>query len=187
MVICIDCDNVLNNLQAVTVDILNERHGTSYTLDEFTKYDISECINRDDVAKMTSIYHEAGIYNLVKPVSGARQAIQKLLRAGHDVYIVTYSFSDIFEEKCNWIKFHFPEIDDAHIIAMKHKWFFKCDVMIEDCYETLIEKPYYNRICFDQPWNRYEKDYIYGIYRATNWKEVIGAVNEINKEESDVL
>lgn len=187
MVICIDCDNVLNNLQEVVTNVFNDKYGTSYSLDTFTKYNISECINRDDATKMTSIYHDAEIYNLVQPISGARQAIQKLLRAGHDVYIVTYSFSDIFDEKCNWIKYHFPEIDDAHIVAMKHKWLFKCDVMIEDCFETLIEKPYYHRICFDQSWNRYDKDYIYGIHRANNWKEVVDFVNKIYKEESDAM
>lgn len=187
MVICIDCDNVLNNLQEVAINVLNEKYDTSYSLNDFNKYNVSECMNKEDAIKITNIYHESGIYDLVKPVSGAHNAIQKLIRAGHDVYIVTYSFSDIFDEKCSWIKYHFPEIDDAHIVAMKHKWLFKCDVMIEDCFETLVEKPYYHRICFDQPWNRYEKDYIYGVHRAANWKDVVSAVNEINKEESDII
>lgn len=185
MIYCIDCDNVLGNLQEVVVKIFNARYGTSYTLNTFTKYNVSECLVKEDAIKMNALYNEAGIYDNVKPIHGAQDMIQKLIRAGHEVYIVTDAAACIFEEKCNWIKFHFPQIDDAHIICMKHKWLFKCDVMIEDNLNNLISGYHYDRIVIDYPWNQ-ANDEAYGIYRAFSCKDVIDAVNKINKTWSDV-
>ena len=75
------------------------------------------------------------------------------------------------------------EIDSSKIICMKDKWYFKCDIMIEDCFETLVAKPYYHRVLMNQPWNQSTKDYIYDIYRCYNWEDIITAVNEISDGE----
>ena len=66
---------------------------------------------------------------------------------------------------------------------MKHKWMFKCDVMIEDNLQTLLEKPYYHRVLMDRPWNQSNKDHVYDIYRCTNWDEIVGVINKINESE----
>lgn len=176
----IDCDNVLCNLQEAAVNILNERCNSAYTIEDFTTYNVSACISKEHAIAMTAIYSEAGIYDKVQPISGAQDAVQKLIRAGHEVYIVTYSVPSVFKEKVNWIKFHFPMIDEDHIIAMKHKWLFRCDVMIEDNLDNLLNGHHYDRIVFDYPWNR-AHDEVYSIYRVFNWNDALDAVNKINK------
>lgn len=181
-----DLDCTLNNLQEAVINIFNERYGASYTMDDFTKYNISECLNREDATKMNSIYSEPGIYNSVKPLPGAQEAIQKLIRAGHEVYIVTHSEPSIFAEKVEWIKYWFPFIDQSHIISMEHKWLFRADIMIEDKLDNLLSGSHYERICFDYPWNRNVRDYVYGISRVSNWNETLDAVNKINQKWSGV-
>ena len=104
----------------------------------------------------------------------------------HEVYIVSDAYPGIYEEKCNWIQFHFPSIDDAHIICMKHKWLFKCDVMIEDNLDNLLNGHHYDRIVIDYPWNQ-AHDEAYSIYRASNWDDVLEAVNKINKAWRDAV
>lgn len=185
MIICVDCDNVLCNLQEVVINILNAKYDKNYSLETFNKYSVSECVPKEDAMNMVSIYKEHGIYDLVKVLDGAQNAIKKLIRAGHEVYIISDSYPSIYEEKSNWIKFHFPEIDDAHIICMKHKWLFKCDVMIEDNLDNLLNGHHYDRIVIDYPWNR-THDEAYSIYRAFNWNDVLDAVNKIKKTWSDI-
>ena len=185
MTLCIDCDNILCNLQEAITNKFNERYGTNYTLETFSKYNISECIPKEHAINMTAMYSETGAYDNVSPLADAQKSIQKLIRSGHEVYIVTDADPSIFEEKSNWIKFHFPEIDDSHIVCMKHKWLFKCDVMIDDNLDNLLNGYYYDRIVIDYPWNQ-SRDEIYDIYRASGWKDIVDFVNKINKAWRDV-
>lgn len=186
MIFCIDCDNVINNLQETVVEIFNRRNGTQYTLDDFKYYDMEQCLSKEEALDMKAIYHEEGIYNFVNPISGASNALQKLMQNGHEVYIVTDSHPSIFEEKVNWIKYHFSFIDDAHIICMKNKWLLRADIMIEDNLTNLLGKPYYYRVCMDYPWNRDTMDDVYGIERCSNWNEITAAVNKICNEECGI-
>ena len=89
MIFCIDCDNVLCNLQEAVLNVFNAVYDKNYTLETFDKYSVSECIPKEDAINMISIYNKEGIYDLVKPLQGAQNAIKKLIRAGHEVYIVT--------------------------------------------------------------------------------------------------
>ena len=88
-----------------------------------------------------------------------------------------------YGEKVEFIHRYFPFIDDSHIVAMKHKHLFRCDVLIEDNLANLLAKPYYHRICFNYPWNESKKDYVYDIHRCYNWDDVITAINKINDGE----
>lgn len=182
----IDLDNTLNNLQETVVGLFNERYNTSYTLDCFTKYNISECLPKEDAIKMTNMYDETGIYNYVKPLPGSQESIQKLIRSGHDVYIITQSEPNIFNEKVEWIKYWFPYIDKSHIICMEHKWLFRCDIMIEDNLNNLLGGHHYDRICFDYMWNRDIHDEAYIIDRVHNWNEAIDVINKLDRKWSDV-
>jgi uncharacterized HAD superfamily protein len=57
------------------------------------------------------------------------------------------------------------------------------DIFIEDNLDNLLAKPYYERILINKPWNQWNKDWVYGIYRCNTWNEVVAAVNKICEEE----
>ena len=52
-----------------------------------------------------------------------------------------------------------------------------------DNLDNLLAKPYYERILINKPWNQWDKDWVYGIYRCNTWNEVVAAVNKICEEE----
>ena len=183
MIIACDIDNCLNNLQESVVNLFNSRHGTNYNLNNFTEYNVENILSVKEATIMKAMYGEDGIYSNVRPLQGAHDALQKLLNDGHSVYLVTDAIPSTYEEKIKWIKHFFPFIDDAHIVAMKHKHLFKCDIMIEDNVQNLISGVHYHRICLDYPWNRNVTDYVYDIYRCSNWKQIVDVVNKINNEE----
>ena len=183
MVICVDCDDVICNLQEVVINLFNNRYGSHYTLNDFTEYDVMNVLPTQDAITMQDMYGESGLYEKVKPIYGAQESIEKLINLGHQVYIVTAAIPKTYGEKVAFIKRFFPCIDDSHIVCMKHKWMFKCDIMIEDNAQNLLAKPYYYRICFDQPWNRQINDWTYGIHRCKSWNEIVAVVNEINDGE----
>lgn len=182
MTIVIDMDNVLCNLQEVVVNLFNKRYGKKYTLEDFTDYDVSQILPKNEAVLMKSMYCDDNIYNSVKPLHGAQNVVEKLINAGHNVYIVSDIIPKTYVKKVEWLNFYFPQIDEAHIVAMKHKHRFKCDVMIEDNMQNLLASPYYERICFDYAWNRKVSDYAYNIHRVSNWNEVLGVINKLDLE-----
>ena len=182
MVIAVDCDNVLCNLQAVVINLFNERHNTNYTLEDFTDYDVAQILPQNEAILMKTMYGEDNLYSNIYPLPGAQNAIEKLINAGHQVYVVSDVIPKTYAEKVEWLKFYFPQIDESHIVAIKHKHMFKCDVMIEDNLQHLLAKPYYERICFDYAWNRQVSDYVYNIHRVSNWNEVLDIINKLDLE-----
>jgi 5'(3')-deoxyribonucleotidase len=183
MVLCVDVDNVICNLQEVIVNTFNKRYGSNYTLNDFTEYDIMNVLPTQDGIVMRDVYGETGLYDKVKPLPGAQETLKKLMNSGHQIYLVTDAIPKTYGEKVAFIKRFFPFIDDAHIIAMKHKHLFRCDALIEDNLQNLLAKPYYERICFDYAWNRKVSDYVYGIHRVFNWSEALAVVNKISELE----
>lgn len=182
MTIAIDMDNVLCNLQEVVIKLFNDRYKTNYTLEYFTDYDVAHILPKNEAVLMKTMYGEDNLYSNVKPLIGAQNTVEKLINDGHQVYIVSDIIPKTYAEKVEWLKFYFPQIDEAHIVAMKHKHLFKCDLMIEDNLQNLLAKPYYERICFDYAWNRNISDYVYGIHRVYSWDEVLDVINKLDLE-----
>ena len=183
MVIAVDVDNVICNLQEVVVNLFNKRYGSHYTLNDFTEYDVMNILPTQDGIVMRDMYSESGLYDKVKPLPGAQETLQKWMNEGHQVYLVTDAIPKTYGEKVEFIHRYFPFIDDAHVVCIKHKHMFRCDIMIEDNLANLLAKPYYHRICFNYPWNESKKDYVYDIHRCYNWDDVVAAVNKINDGE----
>ena len=183
MTIMVDIDDTICNMQQTAIDIFNSKYGTSYKLNDFHDYDVMSCMPLEHARNMIAIYGQPGLYDEVRPFKGAQDGLQKLINDGHQVYLVTNAIPSTYGEKIEFVKRYFPFIDKSHIVAMKHKHLFRCDIMIEDCLQNLLAKPYYHRICVDQPWNQSNKDYVYGTYRCYNWNDVIAAVNKINELE----
>lgn len=187
MIVACDFDNIICDLHKTVVEIFNKRYKTNYTFEDFHDYDIENCLPVKEATAMKKLYVESGIYKHVTPIAGAQDGLKKIMNMGHQIYIVSDSSPKIYNEKCEWIKHFLPFIDESHIVAMKHKHLFKCDVLIEDNMQNLLASPYCDKICLDYPWNRaVHEDYIYDIYRCQNWKQIIDAVNKINEKESDV-
>lgn len=183
MVIVCDIDNVLNNLQEVVVNMFNSNNGTDYTLDSFTDYNVENVLPVKEAVLMKEMYGKPEIYNIVKPIRGSQDALQKFINDGHQVYLVTDMLPTVCEAKMKWLRHYFPFIDDAHIVSMKHKHLFKCELMIEDNAQNLIAGVHYDRICLDYPWNRNVHDYAYDIHRCASWKDIINIVKELENKE----
>lgn len=187
MVVMCDVDNVIAMLQERVLEIFNERYNKNYTLDDFTDYNIENDLPVQESRDFKKIYGESGLYNTVKPIAGAQNGLRKLVDSGHTVFLVTDAVPSTYGEKVDFIKHYFPFIDSGHIVAMKHKEYFKCDIMIEDNMQNLLAKPYYYRVCLDYPWNRNVHDDVYDIHRCYDWNEIVAAVEQIAEEDRGLL
>ena len=187
MLIVCDVDGVLNNLMEVTLNVYNQKYGTEYSLNDISSYNLENCFDHTTAKRMKQIFCDVKtpIWDKVKPIAGAQDALEQLLSKNHQVYLATDNDPNTYGQKVAWVKRFFPFIDSSKIICIKDKWLLRADIMIEDNIQTLLAKPYYHRICFDYPWNQYNYDEIYGIHRCHNWDDIVDEIEKINEFETE--
>ena len=185
MIVMCDIDDVCNNLVEKTIELYNSKSSKKIQISDITDYSFSECLPKEDVEVILSLFKEKKLWNSLSPVVGASNGLKSLIKQGHQVYLATATSPINFAWKVEWCSKHFPFIHADHIIRVVDKSVLKCDIIIDDYMDNLIGNTAH-RICMDKPWNRDEKkDFIYDIYRAHNWKEIVSAVNEIERNEKE--
>ena len=85
MIIACDVDGVLNNLMDVVLDIYNTKYNASCTIKDVTSYNLEDCFEPEVADRIKDIFCMPGLLKKVKPVSGASNALQKLINAGVEV------------------------------------------------------------------------------------------------------
>lgn len=182
MIIMCDIDGVLNNLTQAAIDIYNEHTGGNLKMDDITSYNFEECLPVDVTSKILGLFKLKEFWSNLYPVEGSQKYLRQLIKNGHQVYLATATDPINFEWKCQWIRQYFNFIPMDNIIRIMDKSLLKCDIMIDDCLDNLTGN-ICERICLDYPYNRdSSKDYSYDIYRANNWRDIVGFVNEIERK-----
>lgn len=182
LVICIDIDEVLNDLMEKTIAIYNNRYNAKLSLEDFTDYDIFKDLAYDDAEKLVALWQEEELWNSLEPRKGAQRSVKKLVDDGHEVYLATSTHYKNFAWKVKWLQHYFGMIPTKNIICIGNKGLLKCDVLIDDCVDNLLANKLCNRVLFDCHWNQYVRDDVYFITRVHNWDEIIKVVDEISKE-----
>lgn len=185
MIIVCDIDNCLNNLGERMLEVYNARSGKNIQMQDITSYNFAECLPKSDADGICSLFKEKELWDSLKPLSGARETLKKLIQQGHRIYLATATDPVNFEWKCSWIKTFYPFIPVDHIIRIMDKSLLRVDVMIDDHMDNLIGNVC-ERICLDYPYNRSSsKDYAYSIYRVYNWSEVATAIENIERKNKE--
>lgn len=184
-VVHVDLDNVLNNKIAATLQRYNTTLGTNYTLKDICAYNLEDCIPLEDANRMKQLFLDKELCDSLDPIEKSQWGLRTLVNKGYNVYIATSTHYSNFAYKIEWIKKFYPFFDINNVIKIDDKSLLRTDVIIEDCYENLVNSyPMAERVLLDYPWNSLNKnkDYIYGINRAYNWEDVVRFVNKIYSE-----
>lgn len=182
MVICLDIDNVLNNLTEEAIKLYNYRNNKNIQMSDITTYNFFDCLSRNDAEAIVSLFNEEELWDSLKPLYGSQDGVKQLIKQGHNIYLVTATDVCNFAWKVKWIEQHFPFISSNNIIRIMDKSLLRCDVLVDDSLDNLIGC-FCDRICLDYIWNRNDaKDFVYDIRRATNWSDVINIIKQIDKE-----
>ena len=182
MIIMCDLDAVLNDLIPKTLAVYNYRSNKNIQMQNITTYHINECLPKDDADKIYELWQDKALWDSLEPVTDSQWGIETLINMGHKVVIATATYYEQFAWKLEWIKKYFPMIDTNDVIRINDKSLLRCDVLIEDNLQQLI-KSYCERICLDYPYNHDEvKDEVYDIYRASNWRDVVKYINDIERK-----
>lgn len=185
MIIVCDIDNICNNLTEKTLELYNSRSGKSVQMSDLTTYNFADCLPKEDADAIISLFKEKKLWNSLTPIAGASNGLKTLIKQGHRIYLATATDPINFAWKVEWIKKNFSFINADNIIRIMDKSLLKADIIIDDHLDNLVGNTAY-RICLDYPWNRDErKDFIHDICRVHNWKEIVSAVNNIERKDEE--
>lgn len=190
MRILVDMDGVIANWGATWDDALDSygEHAADIPRHaDQTSFNLNEGRTDDEKEIIAEIFESPGFYRHIAPIDGARTALKGLLRAGHDVRIVTspwVSNPTCASDKLNWVIEHYGSRWAQRVIITTDKTLVRGDILIDDKPVISGELPEYStganharsweHVIFDQPYNRH----ITNRRRILDWGD-IRAIAEI--------
>src|SRR6266540_13587 len=135
---------VLLDLDSIIVDIWepwyrehNRRWGDDLSIEKVTSWDIGLFVKPG--SRPFDIINEKGFYIGLRPLPGAINGVNRLVRAGHKVYILSAAPSlPSWSEKAAWVAGWLPRIDQKNIIFTHAKTLVKGDVLFDDGPHNLL-------------------------------------------------
>lgn len=177
LTILVDMDDTIEDLLSAWVSYLNTKYGTSIQKDDVTQWDISKSfptLSREQVYE--PLYLDS-FWLSVKPINGAAETLQKLIKDGHQVLIVTTSSYETLHTKMEEVLFkYFPFLSWNDVIITSRKQLVNGDVLVDDGTHNL-EGGQYLRILMDAPHNRAYSAESNGMIRVYNWGEAYGVIS----------
>lgn len=172
IVVLVDMDDTIEQLLPAWLVWLNHTYGCSVKPEDITSWDIWRAYPELEIEQVYAPLYDDAFWSTVKPVDGAPENLQKLIEAGHEVYIVTASHFLTLASKMQSVLFrYFPFITWDHVIVTSRKQLVDGDVRIDDGPHNLRGASGL-RILVEAPHNRSFDAERYGIVRAKTWPEI---------------
>ena len=182
MTILIDMDDVLECLLEAWLEYNNRKFGTSVQPDDIWEWDLSKAFPGHTKEEVYAAELDAGIWDTVRPMPGADEALRKLMADGHAIYVVTATLYETLPSKMDRVLFrYFPYLSWNQVIVTGNKHMIKGDVLIDDGPHNLSGGEY-RKILFSAPHNRAFDEKTVGAIRVNNWDEAYEAVCSIDRE-----
>lgn len=178
--ILFDADDVAEMLLESWVKMLNDKYGTSVSVDDVTDWDVSLAFPTLEKQQIYGVLQDEALWANLAPMPGAQKYLKQLYDEGHELYMVTATDYRTCRVKIERILELFPFLDADHIIIAQNKQMIAGDVLIDDGPHNLIGGSYFC-ILFDQPHNRKFREKEYGIFRAVNWEQVYKIIEELGE------
>lgn len=156
---------VLVDLDGICADILtpwlaeyNHEYNDNLTIEQITCWDLHEVVDPACGVKIYDYIERPGFFRHLKPIPGARDAIETLKRDGHEVVIVTAPSKGVTcaGEKIEWVKEHLG-LKRQDVICAHRKELISGDVLIDDSPKNvkkyLTENPGASALTIAYPYN----------------------------------
>jgi uncharacterized HAD superfamily protein len=189
MKIGIDLDDVLADMVPMFTEYHNDIYGTTLTKDDVWSYKFWDVLNvsQEEAVKRVYAFERSSRLMDLKPIPGAKRAVDSLHEKNHDLCIVTARDSEFSDITRHWLAKHFPNVfSDIHfanhyskVSTMKSKGDICREIgasmMIDDSFDNAVSC---HGVCddgvllFDAPWNTNEQ-LPNGMNRVFSWDDVL--------------
>lgn len=184
MTILIDMDDVLERLVDGWVKYLNIQYDTGVSPDEVTDWNVGLSFPMLTREQVYSVETDDRLWDYVEPMPGADEALRKLIRDGHTIYIVTATKYQTLKAKMEKVLFrYFPYLSWDQVIITRDKHMIKGDVLIDDGPHNMTGD--FIKLLFDARHNRGFDEKSVGAIRVHGWQEAYEQICRIAKEKEN--
>ena len=194
-----DLDEVVVDLTSEFEKHLELNYGIVWPMDCFVYYDFVQCVFYEDEElnniiekEMLKVANDPDFQFEAEPFDDARDALQKLKRAGHKIYFITSRPTQNQPLTFRWLRKYDIPFDGLRVIGHKepkgfHGMQLKLDMFVDDLEKHLESMLVYKKkwrkglLLLDKPWNH---DYYIDVTRYTRvktWKEILRHVGIQNR------
>lgn len=177
-IILVDMDGVIADQHLGFLNILQTKYPEIFATYKGvdTEYEFERNFPEEHHAFIKSLREQEGFFRNLPPVVGAKEALEEMVAAGHDVFICTapiYHYSYCIPEKYEWIEKNLGREWAMKTIIARDKTVTLGTYLIDDNTEVKgIQTPSWEHIVFDQSYNKEAPrkrrlDW-------SNWKSIIG-------------
>ncbi len=185
MTVLVDMDDTIEGLLQAWVRGVNEAYGTAAAYDDVLSWDVSAAFPGLTREQVYEVPLRPGFWSTVEPIPGAADVLQRLLRAGHEVYIVTATqFENVPEKLGGFLKKYFPFLTRDNVIVTTRKQRIRGDVLIDDGVHNL-EGGDYVKILMTAPPNKTYDAEANDMLRVQNWAEIEAALNALARQRGE--
>ncbi len=174
--ILFDADDTAENLVECWISMLNERYGTSVSVEDVTEWDLSSAFPSLTKEQVYGVLTEDELWSRLQPMPGSVEVLQKLKNDGHELYMVTASDYRTLKTKMERIFQLFPFLDWDHVIVAHNKQMVNGDFLIDDGTHNLVGAKYVP-IIYTRPHNKNFDTYSTCMLRADSWQEVYDTIS----------
>lgn len=182
LTILFDSDDTAENLLNCWVGMLNERYGTTVTIDDVKQWNVALAFPELTEEQVYGVLQMDALWERLAPLPGSQRVLQRLHDEGHKLYMVTASDYRTCRTKFDRILALFPFLDANHIIITSNKQMVKGDILIDDGPHNLVGGDYF-KILFDRPHNRTFDATAEGAVRAFSWDDVYEMIYQYIERE----
>ena len=176
--ILIDLDDVLSHMVEHLLSQYNSEYKDTLDIKDINGWDLSKFVKKECGERINMYFKRQKFFSNPKPREDAQEVIEKLIKLGHEVHIVTSYCAEACFDKHRWIEDNFPFINNRNIIFCNNKNMIEGDVLIDDGLHNLKNFKG-DKIVFDKPWNQNAD---FKAIRVKDWHEI-----EILFTEKDIL
>lgn len=179
MTVLVDMDDVIEKLVDGWVDYNNEKFGTDVKPEDVKDWNMSLAFPTLTREQVYAAEMDESLWDRVKPMPGADEALRSLIADGHDVYIVTATRYETLRAKMDKVLFrYFPYLSWNNVIITSNKHLIRGDVLIDDGPHNLMGGDY-RKILFDANHNRNFDETSVGAVRVRSWEEALRIIREL--------
>ncbi len=182
MTILVDMDDTIEQLLQAWVREINKQYDQHLAYEDVLTWDISEVCPELTKEQVMAIPFQPGFWRTVDPVPGAAEALQRLMDAGHEIFIVTATYPESVPEKMNDLLFkYFPFLTWDQVIITRNKQMIRGDVLIDDGIHNLVGGDFV-KVLMTAPHNKNYDAEANGMIRVNNWTEIENLIPRIEEK-----
>ena len=177
LTILCDADDTIINLLPRWLAEINQTYGKAVRKEDIQNWDITKAYPGLTAYEVLKPLYRADFWDTVTPIEGCGYYLERLIKDGHDLSIVTASNLETSGAKTAKLLKLFPFLRQEQIIFTQNKQAMFGDILIDDGVYNLIGGSY-RKILFHQPGNAAFREKEYGITRVYSWEEAYEQIKD---------